>query len=240
MSRRLVSQCPTLSRQSRCQTVGAGACYTVGAGASARRKSGQRGRRRDPCGDRRSVRRSRSRRRDSPARTSQLEGGRLGWRLRLPLMFERIPNGSFGCAELGPHRAVRSSRDSAISRSRTAVSARPVLARPGGCAHHQPSDVRASEIRAVGRLGMTHPPAGRVRLVAVAAIVWSLSFAVIHVAWALGSRVALGGRRVSGVLLAIDIVAIPFCLLWVAWRLRDADHAAPRRAWSGGWRGRPV
>jgi len=147
-------------------------------------------------------------------------------------MFERIPNGSFGCAELGPasgRALVARQRDKQIPDSWLGA---PVLARPGGCAHHQPSGVRASEIRAVGWLGMTHPPAGRVRLVAVAAIVWSLSFAVIHVAWALGSRVALGGRRVSGVLLAIDIVAIPFCLLagWVAWRLRDEDHAAPRRA----------
>jgi len=71
-------------------------------------------------------------------------------------------------------------------------------------------------------------PDGRLRLVALAAIAWSQSFAAIHVAWALGSTAGLGGRRVSGVLLAIDIVAVPLCLLatWIAWRLRDDRHAA--------------
>lgn len=60
------------------------------------------------------------------------------------------------------------------------------------------------------------------------AIAWALSFAAIHVAWALGSTVGLGGRRVTGVLLAIDIVAIPLCLLaaWVAWRLGDERRSA--------------
>ncbi len=56
---------------------------------------------------------------------------------------------------------------------------------------------------------------------------WSLAFAAIHVAWALGSTAGLDGRRVTGLLLVIDVVAIPLCLLaaWIAWQLRD-----PRRA----------
>lgn len=75
---------------------------------------------------------------------------------------------------------------------------------------------------------MLSRPDTRLRAVALAAIVWALSFAAIHVAWALGSTVGLGGRRVTGVLLAIDIVAIPLCLLaaWVAWRLRDDRRSA--------------
>lgn len=80
----------------------------------------------------------------------------------------------------------------------------------------------------------------RTRPIALAAIAWSLGFAAIHVAWALGSTVGLGGRRVTGLLLAIDIVAIPLCLLaaGVAWRLRDqhdARRARPttyRMAWA--------
>jgi hypothetical protein len=75
--------------------------------------------------------------------------------------------------------------------------------------------------------------------IALAAIAWSLAFAAIHVAWALGSTAGLGGRRVTGMLLAIDVVAIPLCLLaaWIAWRLRDPGRArgAPpivhRMAW---------
>jgi len=90
---------------------------------------------------------------------------------------------------------------------------------------------------------MTSCPDTRLRPVAVAAIAWSLSFAAIHVAWAIGSTAGLGGRRVTGVLLAIDIVAIPLCLLaaWVAWRLRDdrRSAAAPRvvrtMAWAACW-----
>jgi len=72
----------------------------------------------------------------------------------------------------------------------------------------------------------------QVRPLAVAAISWSLSFAAIHVAWAPGSSVGLGGRRVTGVLLAIDFIAIPLCLLaaGTAWQLRDTCRAvaAPR------------
>lgn len=72
----------------------------------------------------------------------------------------------------------------------------------------------------------------RIRAIAVAAIAWSLAFAAIHLAWALGSTAGLDGRRVTGVLLVIDVVAIPLCLLaaWVAWQLRDDVHArqAPR------------
>ncbi len=66
--------------------------------------------------------------------------------------------------------------------------------------------------------------------IALAAISWSLAFAAIHVAWALGSTAGLGGRRVTGMLLAIDVLAIPLCLLaaWIAWRLRDPGRA--RRA----------
>lgn len=90
---------------------------------------------------------------------------------------------------------------------------------------------------------MTSWRSTRLRPVAVAAIAWSLSFAAIHVAWALGSTVGLGGRRVTGVLLAIDIIAIPLCLLaaWIAWRLRDdrLSAAAPRAvramAWAACW-----
>lgn len=75
---------------------------------------------------------------------------------------------------------------------------------------------------------MTSHPDGRLRLVAAAAIAWSQSFAAIHVAWALGSTAGLDGRRVTGLLLVIDIVAIPLCLLatWIAWRLRNDRHAA--------------
>ncbi len=79
-----------------------------------------------------------------------------------------------------------------------------------------------------------------IRPFALAAFAWSLAFAAIHVAWALGSTAGLGGRRVTGLLLAIDIVAIPLCLLaaGVAWRLRDKHRArqAPpviyRMAWA--------
>ncbi len=57
---------------------------------------------------------------------------------------------------------------------------------------------------------------------------WSLAFAAIHVAWALGSTAGLDGRRVTGLLLVIDVVAIPLCLLaaWTAWRLRDPHHVS--------------
>lgn len=79
---------------------------------------------------------------------------------------------------------------------------------------------------------MTSRSHGQVRTLAVAAIAWSLSFAAIHAAWALGSSIGLGGRRVAGVLLAIDIVAIPLCVLaaGIAWLLRDTGRAvaAPR------------
>jgi hypothetical protein len=68
--------------------------------------------------------------------------------------------------------------------------------------------------------------------VATAAIVWALAFTAIHVLWALGSTAGLADRRVTGVLLAIDIVAIPLCLAaaWVAWRpSNDARAAAATR-----------
>ena len=82
--------------------------------------------------------------------------------------------------------------------------------------------------------------ATRIRPVGAAAIAWSLAFAVIHVAWALGSTAGLDGRRVTGVLLVIDIVAIPLCLLaaWIAWQLRDdlrarlATRSVRRLAWA--------
>jgi len=69
------------------------------------------------------------------------------------------------------------------------------------------------------------------RPAATAAVAWSLAFAAIHVAWAAGSSAGLGGRRVTGVLLVIDLVAIPLCLLaaWIAWKLRDAGRAAAAR-----------
>ncbi len=87
---------------------------------------------------------------------------------------------------------------------------------------------------------MPSRPDTRLRAVAITAIVWALSFAAIHVAWALGSTVGLGGRRVTGVLLAINIVAIPLCLLaaWVAWRLgterrsATATRVVHRMAWA--------
>jgi hypothetical protein len=68
-------------------------------------------------------------------------------------------------------------------------------------------------------------------------VVWSLAFAAIHVAWALGSDVGLGGRAVTGLLLVIDVVAIPLCLLaaWVAWRLSDGAARRPHRRSSGAW-----
>lgn len=75
---------------------------------------------------------------------------------------------------------------------------------------------------------MSSAPDRALRAAAVAAVAWSLSFAAIHVAWALGSTAGLGGRRVTGALLAIDLVAIPLCLLAaaIAWRLRDPLRAA--------------
>lgn len=60
---------------------------------------------------------------------------------------------------------------------------------------------------------MTAARATRPRPAAVLAIAWGLSFAAIHVAWALGSTAGLGGREVTGVLMAINVVAIPLCLL---------------------------
>lgn len=68
----------------------------------------------------------------------------------------------------------------------------------------------------------------RLRPVVAAAIVWSVAFAAIHVAWALGSSAGLGGRSVTGALLVIDVLAIPLCLLaaWVAWRLGSERRAA--------------
>lgn len=75
---------------------------------------------------------------------------------------------------------------------------------------------------------MTAARATRPRAAAVLAIGWGLGFAAIHVAWALGSTAGLDGRKVTGVLMVINVVAIPLCLLaaWVAWRLRDDRRAA--------------
>lgn len=82
-------------------------------------------------------------------------------------------------------------------------------------------------------------PDTRLRAVAAAAIVWAVAFGAIHVAWALGSSAGLGGRRVTGLLLAIDIVAIPLCALaaWVAWRLAGERRArsAPRPVHTMAW-----
>ncbi len=87
---------------------------------------------------------------------------------------------------------------------------------------------------------MPSGPDTRLRAVAAAAVLWAVAFGAIHVAWALGSTAGLGGRRVSGVLLAIDIAAIPLCALaaWVAWQLaserraRSAPRAVRLMAWA--------
>ena len=75
---------------------------------------------------------------------------------------------------------------------------------------------------------MSRPAPRSPRPVALAAVAWALAFAAIHLAWAAGSTFGLDGRRVTGLLLAIDIVAISLCLLaaWVAWRLRSDRSAA--------------
>jgi hypothetical protein len=51
------------------------------------------------------------------------------------------------------------------------------------------------------------------RLAAYAAAAWGLSFAAVHAYWAAGGTGGLEGERVTGALLAIDVVAIPLCLV---------------------------
>lgn len=75
------------------------------------------------------------------------------------------------------------------------------------------------------------------RPLALAGLAWALVFAALHVAWAAGSTFGLDGRRVTGALLVIDLVAIALCLLaaWIAWRLRHQPSTAPRAVSTLAW-----
>lgn len=67
-----------------------------------------------------------------------------------------------------------------------------------------------------------------------AACLWALIFGVIHVYWAIGGTIGLQGHSMTGVLLLINLAAIPLCLFAavVAAALMEAwNRIIPHSVW---------
>ncbi|WP_255170196.1 DUF3995 domain-containing protein [Natrononativus amylolyticus] len=81
------------------------------------------------------------------------------------------------------------------------------------------------------------PYSSRARAAAVsgyAAAAWALLFGAAHVYWAVGGTLGLQGNAMTGVLLAINLIAIPLCFLAAIVALalvRSWGVVVPRRLW---------
>jgi hypothetical protein len=73
------------------------------------------------------------------------------------------------------------------------------------------------------------------RILAYAAAVWAVLFAIPHVYWAAGGDAGLGGHPMGGVLLAIDFAAVVLAVVAAGVGLALAQPVVPRLAIVGGW-----
>lgn len=71
-------------------------------------------------------------------------------------------------------------------------------------------------------------------VIGFAACAWAILFAVAHIYWAVGGDIGLQGNEMSGLLLTVNIVAIPLCFLaaMIAIALTPSwGQITPHRIW---------